>query len=227
MSELHRNYIDGDWVDGDATPDINPSNTEDAVGDYVRANAEDAANAIAAAKAAFPAWAGSGIQLRHDILKVVADELLARRRELGTLLAREEGKTLAEGIGEVVRAGQIFDFFAGECLRLTGETVPSVRPGIEVLMTREPVGVVGAITPWNFPIAIPAWKIAPALAYGNAVIFKPADLVPGCAWALADVIARAGVPRGVFNLVMGTRLGGRRGAARVPRRRRDQLYRLG
>jgi acyl-CoA reductase-like NAD-dependent aldehyde dehydrogenase len=203
MSELHRNYIDGDWIDGDAAPNVNPSNTEDTAGDYVRANADDAANAIAAAKAASPAWARSGIQQRHDILNVVADELLARRTELGTLLAREEGKTLAEGVGEVVRAGQIFDFFAGECLRLTGETVPSVRPGIEVSMTREPVGVVGIITPWNFPIAIPAWKIAPALAYGNAVVFKPADLVPGCAWALADIIARAGVPKGVFNLVMG------------------------
>lgn len=203
MSELHRNYIDGDWVEGDAAPNINPSNTEDTVGDYVRANADGAADAIAAAKAAFPGWARSGIQQRHDILRVVADELLARRQELGRLLAREEGKTLAEGIGEVVRAGQIFDFFAGECLRLIGETVPSVRPGVEVSMTREPVGVVGIITPWNFPIAIPAWKIAPALAYGNAVVFKPADLVPGCAWALADIIARAGIPKGVFNLVMG------------------------
>ena len=203
MSELHRNYIDGEWVDGDAAPNINPSNTEDVVGDYVRASAEDMAAAVGAAKAAFPAWARSGIQQRHDILKAVADEIMVRRQELGTLLAREEGKTLAEGVGEAARAGQIFDFFAGECLRLTGETVASVRPGIEVSMTREPVGVVGTITPWNFPIAIPAWKIAPALAYGNAVVFKPADLVPGCAWALADILARAGVPDGVFNLVMG------------------------
>jgi len=203
MSELHRNYIDGEWVGGAAAPNINPSNTDDVVGEYVRASVEDAANAIAAAKAAFPAWARSGIQQRHDLLKAVADEITARRQELGTLLAREEGKTLAEGVGEAARAGQIFDFFAGECLRLTGETVASVRPGIEVSMTREPVGVVGLITPWNFPIAIPAWKIAPALAYGNAVVFKPADLVPGCAWALADILARAGVPDGVFNLVMG------------------------
>jgi len=203
MSELHRNYIDGKWVGGEAAPNINPSNTEDVVGEYVRASVEDAANAIAAAKSAFPAWARSGIQQRHDLLKAVADEITARRQELGTLLAREEGKTLAEGVGEAARAGQIFDFFAGECVRLTGETVASVRPGIEVSITREPVGVVGLITPWNFPIAIPAWKIAPALAYGNAVVFKPADLVPGCAWALADILARAGVPDGVFNLVMG------------------------
>lgn len=203
MGELHRNYIDGKWVEGETAPNVNPSNTEDVIGDYTRASAKDAADAIAAAKASFPAWARSGIQQRHDILKVVADEILARRQELGTLLAREEGKTLAEGIGEAARAGQIFDFFAGECLRLTGETVPSVRPGIEVSMTRESVGVVAIITPWNFPIAIPAWKIAPALAYGNTVVFKPADLVPGCAWELADILARAGIPKGVFNLVIG------------------------
>jgi alpha-ketoglutaric semialdehyde dehydrogenase len=201
--ELHRNYIDGEWVDGEAIADINPSNTDDIVGHYARATSGDAQKAIAAAKAAFPAWARSGIQLRHDILQAASIEILARRQELGALLAREEGKTLADGIGETVRAGQIFDFFAGECLRQTGETVQSVRPGIEVTMTREPVGVVGIITPWNFPIAIPAWKIAPALAYGNTVVFKPADLVPGCGWALADILARAGLPKGVFNLVMG------------------------
>jgi acyl-CoA reductase-like NAD-dependent aldehyde dehydrogenase len=128
---------------------------------------------------------------------------MARKEELGRLLAREEGKTLAEGIGETARAAQIFLFFAGECLRLAGEKIASVRPNIEIEITREPVGVVGIITPWNFPIAIPAWKIAPALAYGNCVVFKPADLVPGTAHALAEIIVRAGVPAGVFNLVMG------------------------
>ena len=166
-------------------------------------HAGDAEAAIAAAKAAFPAWSRSGIQQRHDILKAASDEILARREEIGRLLSREEGKTLADGIGETVRAGQIFDFFAGEALRLTGEIVPSVRPGIDVTMTREPVGVVGIITPWNFPIAIPAWKIAPALAYGNTVVFKPADLVPGSAWAIVDILVRAGLPKGVLNLVMG------------------------
>ena len=203
MDDLHRNYIDGDWVDGEAVANINPSNTDEIVGHYARASAEDAKRAIAAAKAAFPAWSRTGIQQRHDILKAAGDEILKRREELGSLLAREEGKTLAEGIGETVRAGQIFDFFAGEALRLTGEIVPSVRPGLEVTMTREPVGVVGIITPWNFPIAIPAWKIAPALCYGNTVVFKPADLVPGCSWAIVDILARAGLPKGVLNLVMG------------------------
>ncbi len=203
MDDLHRNYIDGDWVDGEAIADINPSNTEEIVGHYARGTADDAKRAIAAAKAAFPAWSRSGIQQRHDILKAAGDEILRRREELGSLLAREEGKTLAEGIGETVRAGQIFDFFAGEALRLSGEVVPSVRPGLEVTMTREPVGVVGIITPWNFPIAIPAWKIAPALCHGNTAVFKPADLVPGSAWAIVDILARAGLPKGVLNLVMG------------------------
>jgi aldehyde dehydrogenase (NAD+) len=203
MDDLHRNYIDGDWVDGEAVADINPSNTDEIVGHYARGTAEDAHRAIAAAKAAFPAWSRSGIQQRHDILKAAGDEIMARREELGRLLAREEGKTLAEGIGETVRAAQIFDFFAGEAVRLAGEVIPSVRPGIEVSMTREPVGVVGIITPWNFPIAIPAWKIAPAICYGNTIVFKPADLVPGCAWAIVDILARAGLPKGVLNLVMG------------------------
>ena len=145
----------------------------------------------------------SGLLERHAVLRKASDEILARKEELGRLLSREEGKTLPEGIGETVRAAQIFDFFAGEALRLTGETVPSVRPGVGVEITREAVGVVGIITPWNFPIAIPAWKIAPALCYGNTVVFKPADLVPGCSWAIVDILQRAGLPKGVMNLVMG------------------------
>ncbi|MEW9805551.1 aldehyde dehydrogenase family protein [Mesorhizobium sp. ZMM04-5] len=201
---LHQNFIAGSWVDaGEAAENINPSDTGDVVGRYARASREQAEQAIAAARAAFPAWSRSGIQQRHDILKKVSDEIVARKDELGRLLAREEGKTLPEATGEVLRAAQIFDFFSGETLRLSGEKLPSTRPGIDVELTREPVGVIGIITPWNFPIAIPAWKIAPALAYGNTVVFKPADLVPGSAWALADIIVRAGVPEGVFNLVMG------------------------
>ncbi len=159
--------------------------------------------AIAAAKQAFPAWATASIQDRSNILDKAGNEILARKDELGRLLSREEGKTLPEGIGEAARAGMIFKFFAGEVLRLAGEKIASVRPGIDVEVTREPVGVVGLVTPWNFPIAIPAWKIAPALAYGNTVVFKPADLVPGCAWALVDILSRAGIPAGVLNLVMG------------------------
>lgn len=200
---LHQNLIDGEWVGDEAVPNLNPSNTDDVVGEYARAGRADTERAIAAAKAAFPAWSRSGLLERHGILRKTADEILARRDELGRLLSREEGKTLPEGIGEVVRAGQIFDFFAGEVLRLAGESIPSVRPGVGVEVTREPVGVVGIITPWNFPIAIPAWKIAPALAYGNTVVFKPAELVPGSSWAIVDILHRAGLPKGVLNLVMG------------------------
>lgn len=201
---VHQNFIAGRWTAGsEAAENYNPSNTNEVVGTYARASRKDANEAIAAARAAFPAWSRSGIQQRHDILKKVGDEILARKDELGLLLAREEGKTLPEAVGEVTRAAQIFDFFSGEVLRLSGEKIASTRPGIEVEITREPVGVVGIITPWNFPIAIPAWKIAPALAYGNCVVFKPADLVPGSAWALSDIIIRAGTPEGVFNLVMG------------------------
>jgi aldehyde dehydrogenase (NAD+) len=203
MSELFRNLIGGEWVDGEAIPNINPSDTNDVVGEYARASKDDAQAAIAAAKAVFPAWSRSGLLERHAVLRKTADEITARKEELGRLLSREEGKTLAEGIGETVRAAQIFDFFAGEALRLAGEILPSVRPGVSVEVTREGVGVVGIITPWNFPIAIPAWKIAPALCYGNTIVFKPADLVPGCSWAIVDILHRAGLPKGVMNLVMG------------------------
>ncbi|MCO5082746.1 MAG: aldehyde dehydrogenase family protein [Rhizobiaceae bacterium] len=203
MTELHRNLINGEWVGGDAVPNINPSDTNEVVGEYARASKADAETAIAAAKAAFPKWSRSGPLERHAVLRKASDEILARKDELGKLLSREEGKTLAEGVGETVRAAQIFDFFAGEALRLAGETIPSVRPGVGVEVTREAVGVVGIITPWNFPIAIPAWKIAPALCYGNTVVVKPADLVPGCTWAIVDILKRAGLPDGVLNLVMG------------------------
>ncbi|KCV36967.1 aldehyde dehydrogenase family protein, partial [Bordetella bronchiseptica] len=201
---MHANFIDGAWLDGvDARPNINPSNLADVVGDYAQADAAQAGMAIAAASAAAHEWARSTGQRRADVLDAVGNELLARKEELGRLLSREEGKTLPEGVGEVTRAGHIFKFFAGEALRIQGEKLPMTRPGIEVDVTREPVGVVGIIAPWNFPIAIPAWKIAPALAYGNTVVFKPADLVPGSAWALAEILSRAGLPAGVFNLVMG------------------------
>lgn len=203
MTHHYKNLINGDWVAEAFRPNVNPSNTADIIGDYAVATEGEALSAIAAARAAAPGWARSGIMQRHAILRTASDEILARKDELGTLLSREEGKTLAEGIGEVTRAAQVFDFFAGEALRLAGETLPSVRSGVGVEVTREAVGVVGIITPWNFPIAIPAWKIAPALCYGNAVVFKPAELVPGCAWAITDILHRAGLPAGVLNLVMG------------------------
>jgi acyl-CoA reductase-like NAD-dependent aldehyde dehydrogenase len=198
------NLIAGTWVQGtESAPNINPSDLDDSIGDYARADAAQTDQAIDAAFEAAALWGRTTPQKRADALDLIGSEILARKDELGALLSREEGKTLPEGIGEVTRAGQIFKFFAGEALRIPGEKLASVRAGIDCEITREPIGVVGIITPWNFPIAIPAWKIAPALAYGNAVVFKPADLVPGSAWALAEIISRAGLPAGTFNLVMG------------------------
>jgi aldehyde dehydrogenase (NAD+) len=201
---MKQNYIGGRWVDGAGVrANVNPSDVSDIVGEYAQADAAQTQEAIAAAKAAFPAWRYSNVQARCDLLDAVGDRVIARKDELGALLAREEGKTLPEGIGEVVRAGQTIKFYAGEALRMHGVRVPSIRPGVDIEIVREPMGVIGIITPWNFPIAIPAWKIAPALAFGNTVVFKPADLVPGSAWALAEIIVECGVPQGVFNLVMG------------------------
>ncbi len=199
------NIIGGAEVGGVTwTPNINPSDTSDVIGEFAHASASDAEAAVAAAREALPRWSFATPQERADVLDRAGDEVLRRADELGDLLAREEGKTLPEGRGEVARAGQILKFHGGQALRNTGEVVDSIRPGLEVTMTREPLGVVSIITPWNFPIAIPAWKIAPALAYGNTVVFKPAELVPGCAWELVDILRRAGLPDGVLNLVMGS-----------------------
>src|SRR5215471_6569777 len=153
MPDTFRNYIAGEWTAGPSvTVNRNPSDVTDVIGDYAQADAAQARTAIAAAKTAFPAWATGSIQERSNILDRAGSEILARKDELGRLLSREEGKTLPEGIGEAMRAGQIFKFFAGEVVRLAGERVPSVRPGVDVEVTREPIGVVGLITPWNFPI---------------------------------------------------------------------------
>jgi len=201
---LHRNFINGEWLEGKGARDnINPSDVSDVIGQYAQADKAQTEAAIAAARAAQPAWAATTPQAKADILETIGNELLARKDEIGRLLSREEGKPLANGIAETMRAAQIFKFFAQEALRVEGVAISSVRPGVDVMLTREPLGVVGLICPWNFPIAIPAWKMAPALAFGNAVVFKPADLVPGTAWALVEIVSRSGLPRGVLNLVMG------------------------
>ncbi|MDQ7261865.1 aldehyde dehydrogenase family protein [Paracoccus sp. PS-1] len=203
-NEIQGNLIGGEWLpDGDCRPDVNPSDTRDIIGFFASADRAAVDQAVHAARSAFPAWAAAGPQVRHDLLDAVGTELLARKEEIGHLLAREEGKTLPEAMGETVRAGQVFKFFAGEALRVAGDAQQSVRPGIDVAVTREPLGVIALITPWNFPIAIPAWKIAPALAYGNCVVLKPAELTPGCAHVIAQLLHKHGCPAGVFNLVMG------------------------
>jgi aldehyde dehydrogenase (NAD+) len=201
---MHANLIAGEWVEGPATvEDRNPSDLSDVVGEYAVADAAQVDAAIAAAADAGPSWAASTPQERFMILERTGLELAARAEELGEQLSREEGKPRAEGVAEVQRASQIFRFFAGEALRIPGEHVRSVRPGVDVDILREPLGVVGIITPWNFPIAIPAWKIAPALAYGCTVVFKPAELVPASAWSMIEILSRAGLPAGVCNLVIG------------------------
>jgi acyl-CoA reductase-like NAD-dependent aldehyde dehydrogenase len=205
MQAVLKNFINGRWETA-ATTGIseNPSDLAAPVAEYARADERQARLAVEAARESTATWAIATPQRRADALDQVGSELLARKDELGELLAREEGKTRPEAVAEAARAGQIFKFFAGEALRVRGDRVASVRPDIEVDVTREPVGVVGVIAPWNFPLAIPAWKIAPALAYGNAVVFKPAELVPACGWALAEILSRAGLPAGVFNLVNGS-----------------------
>lgn len=203
MTTRRANLIAGDWVEGsDWSENRNPSDTADVIAAFAQGTAENVDQAVQAARSALPVWSRAH-QDRGDLLDRVGDRLMARKDELGELLSREEGKTLAEGKGEVERAARIFKFFAGEALRGGGDIIPGARPSVSVEARREPVGVVGLITPWNFPIAIPAWKAAPALAYGNTLVMKPADLVPASAWALADILRDCGAPAGVFNLVMG------------------------
>ncbi|WP_286237839.1 aldehyde dehydrogenase family protein [Neptuniibacter halophilus] len=202
---VFRNYIAGEWVEGNngSVANISPADTNDLIGHYAQADKAQTEAAIAAAHKGQEAWAQSGLEQRYSVLMAIGDELIARKDELGRILAREEGKTLAEGVGETYRSGQFFHYYAAEVLRQMGETADSVRPGIEIETRREPVGVVGIVTPWNFPTATGAWKIAPALAFGNAVVWKPANQVPASAWALTEIISRQNLPAGTFNLVMG------------------------
>jgi alpha-ketoglutaric semialdehyde dehydrogenase len=200
-----RNYINGRWVGG-VTMGCrnNPSDTREVVAEYARADRALAEEAARAAADAFALWRVSAPQRRCDALDQIGGELLARKDELGRLLAREEGKPLREAVAEVARAGQVFKFFAGEALRVQGETIASARPDVQVDITREAIGVIGVIAPWSVPFLNPAWTIAPALAYGNTVIFKCAELVPACGAALAEVISRAQLPSGVFNFLVGS-----------------------
>lgn len=204
MSLALSHIIDGAPTGAAATiAGLNPSDTNEIVAMAPHAAVADMLAAIEAAHAAFPSWSRSGLIERHDILRRAAAEMMERRSELGALLSREEGKIVAEGEGEVLRAAQTLEFFAGDMLRLGGEAGPSVRPNVSVQVTREPLGVIGVITPWNFPFSIPAWKIGPALAWGNCVVFKPASNTPACAYEFVQILLRAGLPPGVLNLVLG------------------------
>ena len=204
MSKRLSHYIGGELAAGAGEElSLNPSNTNDVVASTPVGGVDEVNAAVAAAREAFPAWSEATPEVRSDVLDRVGAALLERREELGRLLAREEGKTLAEGIGETARAGRIFKFFAGEALRRAGQNLDSVRPGVEIQTYRQAAGVFGLIAPWNFPIAIPAWKAAPALAFGNTVVMKPASQTPAIAAALADIIYASGAPKGVFNMIFG------------------------
>ncbi|KPP85958.1 MAG: aldehyde dehydrogenase (NAD+) [Rhodobacteraceae bacterium HLUCCO07] len=199
-----RNYIAGEWRDGvAAVENRNPSDLADVIGHFAQADEAQLDDALTAAHRTQAEWGATGPQKRHDVLMAIGTELMARAEEIGALIAREEGKPLGEGKGEAYRAGQFFTYFAAEALRQLGQTADSVRPDIEIDVRREPVGVVAIISPWNFPVATPAWKIAPALAFGNAVIWKPANQTPASAVALTQIIAKQDLPKGLFNLVMG------------------------
>lgn len=204
MAVLTQNFIAGQWLDGVSTVENrNPSDVSDVIGHFAQASTAQLDQALEAAKSAQRIWGQTGLEKRYNVLMAIGSELMARADELGELLAREEGKPKAEGKGEVYRAGQFFTYYAAETLRQMGDTADSVREGIEIDVRREPVGVVGIISPWNFPTATAVWKIAPALAFGNAVVWKPANLVPASAVALTQIIAKQDIPAGLFNLVMG------------------------
>ena len=203
MSTL-RSFVGGQWRDGVRTAvDLNPARPSEPVSEVAQADAGLAAEALDAAASAFAGWRAMPAPARGDILRKAADLLEQRAADVGRDLTREEGKTLAEGIGETRRAVQILRYYAGQTLEPDGETYPSHSAATFLYARREPVGVVSANTPWNFPIAIPAWKIAPALAYGNSVVWKPAELVPLTAVHFLQALVDAGLPEGVLNLVLG------------------------
>lgn len=198
-------YIAGKWQHGSSTiNNINPSDISHHLGHFAQASSQQVQQAIDAAHHAQPTWEKTPLEHKQKVLQAIGDELISRCDELGRLLSQEEGKPFAEGRGEVYRSGQFFHYFAAEVLRQMGDLADSVRPGVSVEVSREALGVVAIISPWNFPIATAAWKIAPALAFGNSVIWKPANLTPASAVALTDIIHRQGLPEGTFNLVLGS-----------------------
>jgi acyl-CoA reductase-like NAD-dependent aldehyde dehydrogenase len=202
---LHKNLIAGEWLAGESEiENRSPSDLSDLIGLYAQASCDQLDATLDQAQQAQREWAACGIERKQAVLMSIGNEMMARAEELGTLLSREEGKPIAEGKGEVYRAGQFFTYYAAECLRQIGENADSVRPNIEVDVRREPIGVVAVISPWNFPTATASWKIAPALCYGNAVVWKPANMTPASAYALAEIISRQDIPKGLFSLVMGS-----------------------
>jgi len=204
MSSVQKNLIAGNWESGESEiENRSPSDTSDLIGVYAQASSDQLNATLEQAKVAQREWASYAMERKQSVLLAIGNEMMANAEALGTLLSREEGKPLAEGKGEVFRAGQFFTYYAAECLRQIGENADSVRDGVEIDVRREPVGTVAVISPWNFPTATASWKIAPALCYGNAVVWKPANITPASAVALAEIIQKQDIPKGLFSLVMG------------------------
>jgi len=207
MTEAFRNLIDGCWAaaaNGATFRSINPADTRDVVGEFAASGVEDVRQAIGAARKALPKWRNMSAWARGEILRKAADTLESRLDEVGHAMVRENGKTMAEARGETARGVALFRYYAAEGVRSIGEVVPSINPRTMIYTTRVPLGVVSLVTPWNFPVAIPVWKLAPALAYGNTVVFKPATATPHCGVLIARILEDAGIPPGVVNLVTGS-----------------------
>jgi acyl-CoA reductase-like NAD-dependent aldehyde dehydrogenase len=202
-----QNYINGEWrpaASGQTFENRNPADTDDLIGTFAASGSADVSAAVVAAATAFETWRKSSPIARANILFKAAEIIAARANDIGRELTREEGKTLKEGIGETNRAAQILRYFAGEAQQPSGEHYPSANPLTLLYTVREPLGPVALITPWNFPIAIPVWKAAPALAFGCTVVIKPASLTPLCTIRVAEALHEAGLPAGVFNVVTGS-----------------------
>ena len=202
----YQNFINGEWVaaqSGKTYQNFNPADTREAVAEYPSSAQADASAAIESAKRAWPTWAATTAVARGRILSKASQLIESRKTELAQLLTREEGKTLAESTGEVQRTADIFRFFGGFSYQIGGQTIPHDLPGNLLFTRREPLGVIALITPWNFPIAIPAWKMAPALVSGNSVVIKPASQAPAMTLEVAQILAEAGLPKGVLNVVIG------------------------
>jgi len=207
MTETYRNYIDGEWCDsasGRTVDNVNPADTRDIVSRHAASDARDAAAAVAAAAAAFDGWKKTPIGKRAKILNDAAAHLEANADAIAAELTREEGKALNLARDEVMRSAQTLRFYAVEGQTFSGESYPNDDPDMLVYSLREPLGVVTVISPWNFPVSIPARKIAPALITGNTVVFKPSSDAPLSGFRLAEAFVKAGIPKGVLNFITGS-----------------------
>jgi len=205
--DTYKNFVGGEWIASSSTrmvDNVNPADTRDVLGRVALSTKDEALQAVAAAKAAFPAWRDTPAPVRGKVLAKAAALLTEEKEQMARLLTREEGKAFKDSLGEVQRTINILEYIAGEGRRLGGQTVASELPNNFCYTLRVPVGVVACITPWNFPVAIPLWKIAPALVAGNTVVFKPATLTPATGVACCELLERAGLPKGVLNMVLGS-----------------------